>query len=75
MAHTELDRLEKELLDYFYFGDAIVIEKQKQKQKMKDYHNSPAKCYICKMQLKRSNLYYHLKKVHNTTAKNYLKNK
>lgn len=76
MAQKELDRLERELLDYFYFGDAILLTKMtEQKERMKEYRNRRIKCYMCDLELKRSHLYYHLKKIHHTTAKNYLKNK
>lgn len=74
MSQTEMDQLEQELLDYFYLGDVIVVAKKKG-ERMKEYHKRPARCYVCQQEMKRSQIYYHLKKVHNTTAKKYLKKK
>lgn len=76
MAQLEIDKLERELLDYFYLNLSTDVPAEKQKKQiMKEYHSRRVKCYVCLCEMRRAQLYYHLKKVHNTTAKKYLKNK
>lgn len=68
-TQLSLDKLEQELLDYFYEHDI-----PKKKQYMSKFHKRRVECTVCGSPMKQSQLYYHLKRVHGTTAKNLTKN-
>jgi hypothetical protein len=72
-----LEKLDKDLETYFgeieecdLFCYEKLADKVERYLRDKNYRKSEAQCLLCKRKMTRSQLYYHYKKVHNTTAKN-----